>query len=381
MFLGIAFQSCKKEMSTEDAKAKLAEADQELTTLVTSVRDGDGVALIKNFGGFAKKRLAHSGSSREWLDEMFDALDQVIDIDQLDTELNDEGRFYFSHYLGAYTWHQDTQTWTKESSDHISFSFPSEENATENDVLFSIDSYVDAQATGPEGETMWVPTVLHTQVKQNDVKVLGFDINNISFDENLFYFYTKIDASLFVSPVTADYYYENVSPTNFTTSYDVSNGTESFGVSASLNTLHELDEDFTEQDLKDISGDIKINTLDFRYAANLEHIADYNEDPTDAQINADINVDVYVEDEKIGILLVDNEVVYIEYNDGTREKFEDAFSGLIDGLNGLSSDFEAKYHKSMRKNKVKFLKFMLTKSHRFSNIKHFVKTEYKTLKK
>lgn len=385
LIVSTTFQSCEKkddETTSEEAKALIASADQDLTALVTSLKEGEAVALIEKFTSFAKKKIAKNKATEDWMDDMLDKLDEVIDFNQLDDELENEGRFYFNHYLGMYTWNHVSNTWEKTVSDHIQFEFPSEENLIINDVVFSIDSYTDAQGT-IDGETIWVPTSLHANVKQNGAKLIGFDVNEISFDSNLFYFYKKVDVSLFVSPVTANYLFDNKTPTNFYSAYDVSDGVHSFGMSADLNTLVVLSEDFDEQDLKDVSGVFHINNLDFVYDINLEHIADYDEnsDPTDAQINADINVNVFVEDVKIGELLFENEEVYLVYNDGTREKFEDAFSGIIGDIDDFMNDYETKNSKSYSKQKRKLIKFILFKTKGFKNTKRFVKNQYKVLSK
>lgn len=376
-FVATTFQSCKKDdISTDEAKALIEQADQDLSSLVTSLKEGEAVTLIEKFATITKKKIATSKESEEWINDMFEALGDVIDFEQMELELDNEGRFYFDHYLGKYTWNHATASWDKTALDHIQLEFPSEESMTTNDVLFSFDSYEDAQAT-IEGETVWFPTSLHANVKQNGTKVIGLDVNEIAFDNNLFYFYTKIDVSLFVSPVTVNYLFDNKTPTNFYSAYDISNGTQSFGISANLNTLVVLTEDFDEQDLKDVSGEININNLDFVYDVNIEHIADYTEEPTDAQINADINVNVFVDETQIGSLSLENEVVYIVYNDGTRENFEDAFSGIIGDLNDFMN--ETKNTRAYKKQKSKLVKFILFKSKGFKNTKAFVKNQYKAL--
>ena len=384
LIVSATFQSCKKdkddELTTAEAKALIATANQDLSALVTSVKEGEAVELIEKFMDFSKKKITGNKGTEGWMDDMFDQLDQVIDFEQLEDELENEGRFYFSHYLGKYTWDYASNSWTKTSLDHIEFAFPSEENFTTNDVLFSLDSYTDAQAT-LEGDVVWIPTSLHASVKQNGVKLIGFDVNEIDFDSNLFYFYKKVDVSLFLSPVTVNTLYDNRTATNFYAAYDISNGTQSFGMSADLNTLVVLTENFDEQDFKDVSGEININNLDFVYDVNLEHIADYNDEPTDAQINADINVNVLVDNTQIGSLLFENDEVYIVYNDGSRELFQEAFSDVINDINDAMEGYEAKNNKAVSKQKRKLIKFILFKTKGFKNSKGFVKHQYSVLSK
>jgi hypothetical protein len=161
----------------------------------------------------------------------------------------------------------------------------------------------------------------------------------------------------------------------------MTDGTNTLGYTASLNTFTQYNENFTEQDLDDVSGDVTINNIVFKYDSNLEHIADYTEEPTETQINEDTNVDVFVDDFKIGFLLINNDIVYIEYNDGSREKFEDAFDGLIQELTNLGNEYDVKNKKSYRSQKRKLIKYFLFKTKGYKNIKHFVKSEYKALSK
>jgi hypothetical protein len=379
LIVSATFQSCKKDISTEEAKAMISDADQDLTSLVNSIKNGDAATTLEKFFDFSKKKIAKDKGDENWVDDMFDQLDQVINFDQLENEL-DDGRFYFDNYIGLYTWNSGTNSWDKTSSDHIAFAFPSEENMTSNDILASIYSYTDAQGT-IDGENIWIPTSLHADVKQNGTKLLGFDVNDISFDSNLYYFYTKVDVSLFVSPVTVSQLYDNRSALNFYYSFDVSDDSNAVGYTADLNIFNPFTENFSEQDLKDLSGDVTINNLDFRYFVNLEQIVDFEEEPTEAQMNAVVDVDVFVDDFKIGFLLVSNEEIYIEYNDGSRELFKDAFNGLINEINQFMDEYNIEDTKTYKKQKRQLIKFVLFKSGDFKNLKHFIKTEYNTLSK
>ena len=377
----MTFTSCKKDPTAEEAKALIADADQDLTALLSSVKNGDAATALEKFFEFSKKKIAKDKGTENWLDNMFDKLELVINFDDLDNEL-DNGRFFFNNYKGLYTWDIATQKWIKTSLDHIAFAFPSEETATSNDILFSFYSYTDASTT-IEGDVVWLPTSLHIDIKQDGTKLIAFDLNEMNFDSSLVYFYTKIDASLFVSPVTANYLYDNKTPLNFYSAFNVSDGTNELGYTVDLFNLNPVTEDFDEQDLRDVAGDITINNLVFNYFVNLESIADYpnDYDPTDAEINADINVDVLVDDFKIGFLLIDNDVVYIEYNDGTRESFESAFDGIMHELDSLMTDYDTKNNKMARKQKRKLYKMIVSKRGDFKNIINFARSEYKALSK
>lgn len=380
--LAVSFQSCKKDkpLTPEEAKIKIDNADQDLSSMVNSLKNGSAVTTLNKFIEFSKSKIAKKSGNNAWVDDMFTKLEDVIDFEQLENELDNDKRFYFDHYLGNYSWNNMTKTWSKTASNNIQIAFPSEENMTSNDILFTFSSYTDEFIT-VDGESFWAPTSLHAKIEQNGTKLIGFDVNEIDFDSELFYLYKKVDVSVYVNPLTANYLFENRTTTNFYSSYDLSDGTNTIGINANLNTLKELTEDFDEQDLKDISGKIFVNNLEFRYAVNIEHIADYPDYSTDAQINSDVNVDVYVENEKIGYLFLENENVYIVYNDGSRELVEDAFSQLIQEIEDFSNDYAKNNKSTLNKQKRKILKFIIFKTGGFKNLKRAIKYEHKVLSK
>ncbi len=380
IIVAVSFQSCKKDKNEIDGKAKIDNADKDLSSMFNSLENGDAATTLLKFFSFSKKKIAKEGGDEAWIDTMFTRLEDVIDFNQLENELENENRFYFNNYLGIYTWNHSSQTWVKTTSDHIELAFPSEEEYTTNDILVTFSSYTDQEIT-IDSLHMWAPTSLHAKIEKNGVKLVGVDVNEIIFDVDLFYLYKKIDISVYVNPLTANYFFENRTPTNFYSSYDISDASNIVGINANLNTLHELTEEFDEQDLKDVSGKIFINSLEFRYFVNIEHIADYPNEPTDEQINNDINVDVYIDNEKIGYLFVENEDVYIVYNDGSRETFEEAFSGLIDEIEQFGNDFGKKHTKKIKKQKRKLIKFLIFKTGGFKNLKRVALYEHKKFSK
>ncbi|NPA68229.1 MAG: hypothetical protein GXO50_06430, partial [Chlorobi bacterium] len=253
VFGAVFFQSCKDDsLTAEEAKAGIDNADKELKSLVMSFEDGDAYATFKKFTDYSKRKIAKETNNEEWMDTLLDKLEEVIDFDQMQSEFENENRFYFDRYLGIYTWDIENKKWNKESSDHIELIFPSEENLDSNDIKFTFSSYSDENII-LEGESYWAPVSLHAKIEQNGTLLASIDLNNIDFDTDLFYLYKQIDISLFVNPIKINYFYDNRSPVNFYTSFDISDGVNTVGTVIDLYTLHELSEDFTEQDFKDVS--------------------------------------------------------------------------------------------------------------------------------
>jgi len=379
LFFTFFIQSCKNEISPEDAKNSINEADQDLSSMVNSIKDGKAVTAFEDFINYSKSKIAKEKNSEEWIDTMFNQLDDLINFEQISNNIDNEGRFYFDNYKGKYTWNNSTSTWNKTTSNNIIIEFPSEESSNLNDVVFTFSSYTDTQATF-DGRTIYPPTSLHADLKLNNEKLFGVDLYEAVYTNSISVL-RKLNLVVYVNPITTTYIYDNKSSTNYYASANITDNTNTIGVSVDLNTLREITEDFDENDLKDVSGEVFFNNLKFKYDADLQSIVAYGDEPTEAQINEDINVEVYVGDKKAGYLFIENDNIYIVYNDDSRELFEDAFSNLINEIENFTNQYAKNNKSKVKMQRRKILKYVIFKTSGYKNLKRFVKYEHNILSK
>ncbi len=386
--LMLSMYSCKDddtdevtELTSSEAKAKLESSETAAVDLVNSLKNGEAANAYDQFFTAAKSALFNKEEGNgEWFDSMFIALEDVIDFDQMESEMENSSRFYFSNYTGLYVWDFAKQRWNKSASDQIIFQFPTEPTDTKNTGEFKISGYADTQVN-LDGEIVYLPTALHISLTKNGTSILGFNINEMAYDVNEMALVTKLDIVTYVNPISTSYKYEKKSNTNYTTSYNITDGTNSIAASADLNTDKAITEDFSENNLVSVGGALSINQLALNYNVNLEKIIDAMEiSETDEAIEATLNENVKAEITEdgayIGKLFFQDENVYIVYADGTMTPAEEFFDAVIDQVEEFASQYEDDFN---------YLKSTKKKAH-FSRlkaaiVKHTLKRRFKNVRK
>ena len=371
----LSVSSCKKDdpaLTTDEAKAEIEAVSQEMANMVNSLDQGEAKTAVDDFFQISKKAVSSKFEDEEWFEDMIISLDEHVDFGVLENELIDDHKFYFANYLGKYTWNFKTQAFDKTTSDAIILEFPATETSTTNNAVITFSGYTDEQVTF-DNENYYIPSAAHISVEIDGVELMAIHLNEAAYNSE-FPFISTFDFSLFFSPMTTTLIYNENSKREYSYAQSLSDGVSTTGVDILLKLTKDLDEDLDETYLDNAKGKLFFNDISARYDANLAKIANYEDEPTEAQINSDISIDMYYKEDKVGHLLLEDEEIYIVYLDGTKENFEEAFSEFVDAIDSFLEDdsFVKKTIKKKlsAKQKVKLFK----KTRDFKNTINFVKS-------
>jgi hypothetical protein len=235
-------------------------------------------------------------------------------------------KLQFASLKGTYTWNIALQTWVKTiNSSKIVLIFPSTDTGLTNDAELSLNSYSDTN-TSFNGVNYWLPSAANLTLKRNSLQVFSINISNVTFQTSTnFTMPLTATIDIYTAPFTHSFQWNRISSTKFKLDYS-SSTPQGCGTSWS-NTFELQDSDYgnitsVKEDLKTLNGTLTEGNLKIVYSINTEAISAYT-DPTTAQINSNINAEVFYNNAKIGDLSYEDvngqSEIFITYSDGTSE--------------------------------------------------------------
>lgn len=320
------FYSCSSSSPADDSSTTVAQDKQNITSTIegfygclNTLDDGD-------LSDFLLYSLFNNGSS-EYNDTYLKSLSDKFELQYGEIILND--KLQFATKTGIYTWNTSTNSWTKvANSTMIRLIFPSIQNNTALDSELTLDTYNDV-STSFEANTYWLPTAANLTLKRSGTTLFSLNLSNVTFQTGTnFSMPISADLTVYTAPFTHTFQWRRNTSTDFSLTY---NSSTPQGCGTSLVTNVKLhDSDYgnivsVEDDVKTVSGSISEGNLRVNYTINVEGIA-LHTDPTDAQINANSDAEVFYNNAKIGDLeyrTVNNKTeIFIIYSDGTSENVD-----------------------------------------------------------
>jgi hypothetical protein len=342
-FLITIIYSCSSDSESTNSTTTVAEDKQNISntidsfyTCLNTLDDGD----LSDFLLYS----LFNNTNQEYNDTYLKSLSDKFELQYGDLIMND--RFQFSSRAGIYTWNTSTSSWSKvANSSQITLKFPSRENQTTLDSELSLNSYNET-ITSFESNSYYLPTNASLTLKRNNTTLFSLNLSNVTFQTGTnFSMPLSADVTIFTSPFTHTIKWLRTSNTDFKFSL-VSSTPQSCETQMELN-LKLYDNDYAnitsiEEDLKFVDGFISQGNLRVNYTINVQALSVFN-DPTDAQINANSDAEVFYNGMKIGDLnyqtINNNTEIFIIYSDGTSENVNEYVGDFKDQIESIFSNY------------------------------------------
>ena len=342
----LTISSCKKEddpTTTNNSNSTTVAQDKQNITntftsmegCITTLKNGYGATALKNFLNLNQGEIY----SENWIEDMLDNIDDLLDLDAID----DHNKFDYSGNTGTYTWSQTNQDWTKaNNSNKIVILFPAAEWDQSNDAIFTFHSYTDVSVFY-DGDNIFAPTSVVADLYVAGNKV--FEINGtFSYDVgNQTPIPIHISTTLTFTPFDITITGNRITSKEFEADISISDN------SGCLTTLHG-DVTITHDDYENLEETdiVEINTIFTHQNMEIRGYMDGSllgyDDPSNTQVNAMTDVDVYYSNSTIGELILQlssngDDKVYIVYTDGTSEDVETYYDPFITNIEQILFPF------------------------------------------
>ena len=343
----LVFSGCKKEddpitNNNNSTSTTVAQDKQNISNTFTSMEGC--IATLKNgYGATALKHFLNLDEGEvladDWIEDMLDNIDGLLDLDAIE----DNNKFDYSGNTGTYSWSQSNQSWTKNNNTNkIIIHFPATEWDQSNDAVFTFHSYTDV-VVFYDGENIFAPTSVVADLYVDGTKV--FDINgSYSYDVgNVTPIPININTVLTFNPFSITITGQRITSKEFEADISISDN------SGCLTTLH-ADVTITHDDYENLEETdiVEINTIVTHQNMEIRGYMDGSllgyDDPSNTQINAMTDVDIYYSNSKIGELILqsnsnnDNEV-YTVYLDGSSENADTYYDPFITNIEQILFPF------------------------------------------
>ncbi len=324
-------ESVTMETTVEEDKANVEQSFDDLMSCVKEVRDSRSFSeLFNNFLNMSDGEMLNE----EWVSNLTESLESVFDFDHVENN----NRFDMSHHAGMHVYNSSSNTWTKTNdvNDKVVFKFPSQPNATSNNVELILDAFTDQLVT-IDGETMSMPKTMHAYMNVDGTKAFEITLSKVTYADNSGYqMPVELDASLFMDPMTLDVDVSRLS----TTSYEMGMSMKNSGFcDMSIQSQFELkDDDFENLDMNSFEKaavQVNLGQLSFRTMGDLASLIAI-EEPSEAQVNSLADLDLFFDNFKIADLEINDELetILLFYKDESSENMDD----ILDELEELLED-------------------------------------------
>jgi len=318
--------------TVEEDKENVQRSFDDLTGCAMEVRDARTFTeLFQNFLGMTDGEIMNE----EWVNDVTGGLEEVFDFDHVE----ENSGFDMAFHAGTFVYNANTSSWNKVSdvSDRVVLQFPSNPDATTNNVELVLDRYTDELVT-MDGESVSLPTTMHAALTIDGNMAFEISLDNITYsDDSETQLPTSMTASVFMDPINLEIDLSSSSAT----AYEMGMSIQNSGLcDVSVQTQFELaDTDMNTMDMASFNQaavQINLGRLSFRTMGDLASVLEL-EDPTDSQINSMVDLDLFFEEFKIADIEIndDMETILLLYKDGSTEEA----NSLLEDIEEILAEF------------------------------------------
>jgi hypothetical protein len=347
--VAVAATSCNKDDETPqltvvEAQKSMSKLSTDMSADIVDLIQSEGVNAIGElvsllnlndpFGG----RVMSENEAKDWFKRNAILLKTIFLTKSINSSRTNDHGFDFIGNWGEYNWNPVTEQFVKTqiSTEIIVINFP-EEGSTSNNISLKLTDYSELLIED-EFEHYYMPTILAADLSINGVKQIELDLDaqytDVGDPE-------KANVSLYLNPFT------------FTISFDVTSTKQSSG-KASLSKGQEVIAavdvvvDFlsvAKEELDNISGFVQYRNIKIQGSVDVNGI----ETASNPDMNNFVKLTLYDGANKIGDIEfvteliggVEEDVPYVKYNDGTKQKLEDVLQPVFDELENLSTEIDS----------------------------------------
>lgn len=334
--------SSGNQLSKADAKAALSNFNSQASTDLQDLGEAEGLLAVRDFFTLVDQDdpFGRIGTDQKGVRAFFRTKGQEFrsvfsPVTSSKGRTSAEESFDFDAKKGVYEWNEELQAFELTAqSTAIKIKFPTEGSLSNNAEL-QLLAYADVEITDDEtGETYYEPTSLKAELYTDNVKAAGLDLE-VEYDEAGF-------------PLTADVAV-SVTPFTASLSVDVTNSTSS-SISVSLREGQETiiatsivakygDSSKSEESLETLEGFVQFKSLKLQGNVDLTAANGENVD-----LNSIVKLALYSDNKKVGdiVFVTENaqDVAYVKYADGSKEKLEDVLKPVADEISELGESLQ-----------------------------------------
>ncbi len=341
----LGFTACDKDddkpsgqLSKTEAKSEISAFNSKAKSDLQDLADADGMQAVKDFFALVNEddpfgRIGtEKGKLRAFLREKGREFRSVFAPTSITKGRTAEGPFDFDANTGIYEWNASEEVFELTgNSNIIRIKFPTDGSATNNAEL-KLTAFEEIEVIDEEtGESYYEPTALDASIEVDGDEVAAVSLE-MEYDDAGFP--VVADISLTVTPFTASLTANTSAATSSSVAVSLKQGSDV--IVATAITVKYKNSSKGEDDLTSLEGYVQFSTLKLQGSVDLTS--------TSTNFNDFVKMSLYASDKKVGDIVFETvsgqEVPFIKYADGSKEKLEDALKPVADEIDNIFEDLD-----------------------------------------
>lgn len=316
------------DTTVEEDQAHIQSALDGTFNCIRNLKNGDamGVVLDDMVGLNNGETLDEA-----WMDAVLENLGSTIDTGEEDESF----RLVMADIGGVFEFNKADSSWseTSTSTSKIELKFPTTEGGSNNATL-KLDNYTDKAFT-TDDSTYYLPISAALSLTVDGTEVVGVTINEVVYGTGNVPLPTKVDLEIFLKPSNFHILLESPVDTKFSLDLDVSNEEGcGYGVEVAVELAHNQYDDIDiDTDIKSLTAGIHLEHLSVVTASDLAPLFAL-QDPTEAQINELVDLDLLINNFKVADVEYDGteDILYLIFKDDSQEDAFNYFESFFDDV-------------------------------------------------
>lgn len=240
-------------------------------------------------------------------------------------DFNLENTNILSEHSGVYDWNYSTEMWTytANTNNELIFNFPFSANGSINNTMVTINAYELQMLSGE-----YYPIKFIASIEKDGNEFFNIDLDNATYEVSTEEVIpTSFELEILTAPMTHNFTLTKLANNEFKFDYsshndnscDTTISIDATSIGSNMINIEDV------EDLSTISMVIGHDALEIHFDVQSDNLSSID-NPTAVQINQLVDAKVFLNNSEIGELEVSDEnndqVVYIVFNDDTRENVE-----------------------------------------------------------
>jgi hypothetical protein len=336
------------QLSKAEAKAEINSFNSSVASDLQEFSSSEGLKAITDLSNIASlddpfggRKSTDKKKVRVFLRNKGQMFRKIFDNKYTSAGRTKEGEpFDFAANTGIYSWNADLEQFDKTGeSNIIKILFPSEGSTTNNAEL-RLNSYEEVGFYDEEWqEYTYNPTLIDAELLVDGTEVASLNLE-ATWDEAGFPLTADVSAT--VAPFSATVSFDVSASNKNTLSASLSKNSEQL-FSTSVEVLYSASTK-TAEDIKTVSGHVTVKNI--KLEGNIDVEGMDNVQGEDPDWNEFVDLKLVIDNKVAGKIVFVKEMVdgyeesvpYVEYTDGSKEKFEDVVEPIVSELDDLDEE-------------------------------------------
>lgn len=324
-------------LTPDEASTQINVVADQMDSDIVEMVESEGVQALEDFAKLFEDVDSFENSREEqqnWVKERISLISHAF-VSGPTARVSDDD-FSFDDIKGIWEWNAEKEEFEKSADAEVfTILFPTEGSSTNNAEL-SITKLEFVTITDADEYGEWSyeePSEIEAYLKVGDITYINVDV---SITWNEFGVPTKASALLDIVPFSFALAFDDTQASSASASASISKSNETLMAVAGTITFASSE----KEEVTFVEGFVQYANL--KIAGTVDATFEWSDDENGAidDLNDFVDLEVLIDDEKVGDILFEDDIAYVVYADGTKENLEEILEPILQSIEDALDEFE-----------------------------------------